>query len=388
MEVALDRSGKAALEAEGLEALAVEISEGIALCRAGRIDWASPRLAEIFGHTSVDDLIDVPLARFLVDLGEGMPGNGQVGAWRCGVVGLTDLGRTVRVVCRALDGMGKSRELFILREETQAAKVQSELLRVSRALRDSNSELATLREQASRTVSERRDLFNIVSHELRTPVTVISGYHRLLLSGEGGELTERQRGFLSSSDESCRRLDDFIGSLLDASHEGTVEHSLNTAVCSIHQTIADVSRFLEPLVAERGLRLDQEFDEKAGWAHFDATRIEQVLTNLMNNAIRYATEGGDISVATRRLIVSGREVVEVAVEDDGPGVSVADRERIFEPYVRASSESGAGGLGLGLAISKRIVAAHGGCMAVTDARRGGSRFTFTLPAADQAQEAS
>jgi two-component system sensor kinase ParS len=81
-------------------------------------------------------------------------------------------------------------------------------------------------------------------------------------------------------------------------------------------------------------------------------------------------------------------MVEVAVEDDGPGVSVADRERIFEPYVRASSESGAGGLGLGLAISKRIVAAHGGCMAVTDARRGGSRFTFTLPAADQAQEAS
>jgi signal transduction histidine kinase len=78
---------------------------------------------------------------------------------------------------------------------------------------------------------------------------------------------------------------------------------------------------------------------------------------------------------------TGRHLVEVAVSDDGPGIAAQDRERIFEPYVRAGDGSKAGGLGLGLAICKRIVEAHGTTILMTDSPGGGSRFSFTLPAA-------
>jgi signal transduction histidine kinase len=113
-------------------------------------------------------------------------------------------------------------------------------------------------------------------------------------------------------------------------------------------------------------------------------RVEQVLTNLIENAIKHAPPGGVIEVASRRLPPTheGRPFVEVAVSDEGPGVSEADRERIFEAYVQACEQSRAGGLGLGLAVCKRLVEAHGGSIAVTERPGGGSRFVFTLPAAD------
>ena len=92
------------------------------------------------------------------------------------------------------------------------------------------------------------------------------------------------------------------------------------------------------------------------------------------------------SRASEAAAAAGRHFVEVVVSDDGPGIAAQDRERIFEPYVRAGDGSRAGGLGLGLAICKRIVEAHGGTILLTDAPGGGSRFSFTLPAAAPATD--
>ncbi len=114
-----------------------------------------------------------------------------------------------------------------------------------------------------------------------------------------------------------------------------------------------------------------------------------MLTNLIGNAIKYAQPGGSIEISTRPVTYDAgggeRPGVEVAVADDGPGVLLSDRERIFEAYVRAGEGSRAGGLGLGLAICKRIVDAHGGRIRVTDRENApGARFSFTLPAAGSA----
>jgi signal transduction histidine kinase len=100
--------------------------------------------------------------------------------------------------------------------------------------------------------------------------------------------------------------------------------------------------------------------------------------NLLANAIKYARRGGRVRVAS--CSADGARV-EVRVEDDGPGVAPEDRERIFEPYVRAGEGRRAGGLGLGLAICKRIVEAHGGTIGVSDRPGGGSVFAFSLPTA-------
>ena len=126
------------------------------------------------------------------------------------------------------------------------------------------------------------------------------------------------------------------------------------------------------------LRILLAVDADANRARFDRTRVEQILTNLLGNAIRYSPREGTIEVATRSLRRDGRRFVEVSVSDQGPGVPAADRERVFEPYVQAG-ESRRGGLGLGLAICRRLAEAHGGAIGVEPAPSGGARFAFTLP---------
>jgi two-component system sensor histidine kinase KdpD len=113
-------------------------------------------------------------------------------------------------------------------------------------------------------------------------------------------------------------------------------------------------------------------------------RIEQVLTNLLGNAVRYAKRQGTLELSTRALPADaeGRRLIEVCVADDGPGVAPGDRARIFEPYVQADADGRSGGLGLGLAICRRLVEAHGGTIGVRERQGGGASFHFTLPVAE------
>ena len=105
------------------------------------------------------------------------------------------------------------------------------------------------------------------------------------------------------------------------------------------------------------------------------------------NAIKFGKSGGVIRISPARINAAGHCFIEVAVIDQGPGVASHDRDRIFEPYVRAARDSEAGGLGLGLAICRRIVEAHGGAITASDEPGGGSRFSFTLPAVVREREA-
>src|SRR5262249_37687257 len=127
--------------------------------------------------------------------------------------------------------------------------------------------------------------------------------------------------------------------------------------------------------AERGLTLRVALG--AGEARCDQRRIEQVLVNLVGNAVKYARAGGVIEITTRAL--GPRGGVEVSVGDDGPGIPAPDRERVFEPYVQLGDRRTAGGVGLGLAICRRLVEAHGGRIHVEERAGGGCQFVFTLP---------
>lgn len=219
-----------------------------------------------------------------------------------------------------------------------------------------------------------------MSHELRTPLAVIAGFNKLLLSERVGALNPEQRQFVSECERACARLDAFIHQLIEAEGEPAGERPLELHEGSLAGTIEGVALFLRPLLEERGLRIELRLDPAAEVARFHALRLEQVLTNLIGNALRYSPPGGRIEVATRRAAgEDGEPQVEVAVSDDGPGVAPADRQRIFEPWVRGRERHDAG-LGLGLAICRRIVEAHGGRIGVAEVPSGGSRFHFTLPA--------
>ena len=250
------------------------------------------------------------------------------------------------------------------------------------ALCEVRSELAAVREQMDRQLAERAQLLEVVSHELRTPVTVISGYNRLLLADEAGALSSEQRAFLEESQKSCKRLDAFIGNLLDASRDAFSGPSPQLRDGSLEVAISSVLRFMAPLLEARALQVEVAVAPDAVRAQFDAGRIEQVLTNLLGNAVKYAKPGGRVEVATTRVERGGHECVEISVSDDGLGVAEEHRRRIFQPYVRVDRDHQAGGLGLGLAICQRIVEEHGGVIALTAAPWGGCRFAFTLLASD------
>jgi signal transduction histidine kinase len=262
-------------------------------------------------------------------------------------------------------------------------RLRDELLRVKRELHEARLEMAALRERVRSVADERDELFNLVAHELRTPVTVISGYNKLLLGEDRGALNDEQRNFLIESNKSCKRVDAFIQDLLEATHGGTVEQSLSKGCHSLSGLISGVSSFMRPLLDEKQIRVDLMLGGGAELAHFDPLRIEQVLTNLVGNAIKYSKPQGVIRLESRRLEGAEPGFVEVVVADQGPGIAPADRERVFAPYVRAPGAYVGGGLGLGLAICRRIVDAHGGSISVCEQPGGGSRFSFTLPAAER-----
>jgi len=373
-------------EIAALRAVAERLGEGLLEVRGGRVVFASGPAVRILGLASPDALVGRSLdSLFETPFDAAAAAAGPVErVVRSGLAGgeAQVLDEDIGVEIRTIRDCPEHGMLLALLDVSEQRRLQSELARVARALHGANRDLAASAERARREAHEREELLTVMSHEFRTPVTVIAGYARLLLSEKVGPLNDEQRRFLNESAKSCQRLSGFIGNLLEAAREVGGERPLEVCEMGLASTIEGVATFLKPLLDEHRLTLGFALDARDPRARFDPLRVEQVLTNLLGNAIKYAPAGSAVEIATRTLQEGGREMVEIAVADEGPGVPAADRERIFEAYVRAGEASRAGGLGLGLAICRRIVEAHGGRIAVTPRPGGGSRFAFTLPAAE------
>lgn len=375
-------SGPAGAEiAEIAKRLAAAAGEGLLLIRDGRIDGITPRLLEMANLGSASAWTGAELAEAFGDTGGGIPELGATRAVECALRRADGPSRIV--ICQPVwsDDDGAS-GAWLIQDVTHLRTVEQELLRAEKDLHRVNRALISLQERLRAQQAEREELLTVVSHELRTPVTVIGGFNRLLLTEEVGPLTEEQRGFLEESAKSCDRLNTFIGNLLEASLQTEGGEVLEVCYGSLAGIIDHVVGLLRPLLEERDLELRVDVAPDASRARFDRLRVEQIVTNLLGNAIKYSSPGGSIEIETRRPPTrsrSERRFIELRVSDRGPGVEQEDRERIFEPYVRVGNESSAGGLGLGLAICKRLVEAHGGTIAVSDRPGGGARFSFTLP---------
>lgn len=241
--------------------------------------------------------------------------------------------------------------------------------------------IAELESELARQGRVRTELVHLVAHELRTPITVMTGFGRLLRqSDESGRFSEQQRHFIDETLKACRRLDRFVDDLLAAGAQSGTPLSVEIVESDLHETIRGQLAALAPLLDERRIRLDLALASDLDRFAFDPRRVEQVITNLMTNAIRYGRSRGRIRIATSlQRDDSGKEVVAICVEDDGPGIPEQDRERLFAPYVRGEACAGPEGLGIGLAICRRIALAHGGAISVDRGALGGARFVFSLP---------
>lgn len=212
------------------------------------------------------------------------------------------------------------------------------------------------------------------SHELRTPLTSVQMGVHLLLEGAVGELTESQTEVLQACREDCVRLERLMRDLLDLSKLEAGENHPQLAAVRASELIMTAVERLRPQTEAKGLRLQITAPPDLPSVLADRGQIERVVTNLIGNAMRHTLSGGKISVAATPR---AGEVV-VAVADTGGGIPAEHLPRIFDKFMQVPGAP-SGGAGLGLAISKQIVEAHGGQISVESEVNRGTTFTFTLP---------
>jgi signal transduction histidine kinase len=215
-----------------------------------------------------------------------------------------------------------------------------------------------------------------MSHELRTPLNAILGYTELILDNIYGEVSGKVREVMSRLEISGRHLLALINDVLDLSKIEAGQLTLSLSEYSMQDVVQTVFTGVEALAAEKGLALKTTVVPDLPTGYGDDRRLNQVLLNLVGNAIKF-TETGEVDIEVKTLD-NGFLVV---VSDTGPGIPPTDQAKIFEEFhqVDNTSTRKKGGTGLGLSISKRIVEMHGGRIWVDSTPGKGSIFSFTIP---------
>jgi len=225
----------------------------------------------------------------------------------------------------------------------------------------------------------KNSFLGMAAHDLRTPIGQIHGFLKLLANGRFGEVTDAQRGIYDKLMRKCEHQMDMLNDLLDIS-------AIESGNLNLRPELVD----LKPLLREQcdeyqihadeksiDLRLDLSPEDYPAQIEVDSRRLQQILSNLLTNAIKYSPSGSTITIRSSR---NGANVV-FAVEDEGPGIPEKEQSRIFQEFGRTSVQSTGGekSTGLGLAIVKRLVEAHGGEVGFESRAGEGSTFYFTLP---------
>lgn len=233
----------------------------------------------------------------------------------------------------------------------------------------------TVRDTRRRKETERlgKIFLSALSHELQTPIAVIKGFAGLLSDPEVELGPEQAREKAAVILEESERLQKMIRQMLEATSIQAGGIRICPEAVDLQELLARTLRRLEPLARARSVQMESRLPEGLPPARADATRIEQVLTNLLENALKHGA-GGRVVVEVEAL---DREL-RVRVTDRGPGIPAQDRQRIFGFFERGA-ETRARGSGLGLFIAKALVEAHGGRIGVEAGPEGGACFYFTLP---------
>src|SRR5438874_7860255 len=233
------------------------------------------------------------------------------------------------------------------------------------------------------------------AHELKTPLAVIKGYYDLLLAGSLGRLTDKQRDILEESKDSCERLVRLVSMFLNYSALESGKLVLQLRENDLRDCLDELSKRWSEAFQRKGVKLDANIDPSIPTFRFDYQKVQQVAANLLDNALKHTPSGGTVElraaphfwerrVATmmpieerRRFRLPRPNSAEVSVKDSGVGIPAEHHQEIFEDFVRVDRNTS--GMGLGLAIAKRLIQAHRGKIWVESDPGGGSRFTFLLP---------
>jgi signal transduction histidine kinase len=269
----------------------------------------------------------------------------------------------------------------------RAAVQQS--LELQQALRQSNLQLESrVRERTAQlrmALAKLNDLNQLkadfvasVSHELRTPLTILTGYVEMLANESLGTLNDDQAQALRAASTASKRLRTLIEDLLQFSESSMGAISLNLASISLVEPVRQAIDQTREKAGAKRVRLEADLPVKLPAVNADAQKIAWVIGELLENAVKFTPLGGLVKVQ----VVAGATQLSVAVVDTGIGIPAERIEETFEPFhqLDGSMERKYGGTGIGLALARRIIEAHGSTIEVRSNLGKGSCFTFTLPA--------
>ncbi|HEU4749286.1 MAG TPA: HAMP domain-containing sensor histidine kinase, partial [Gemmatimonadaceae bacterium] len=247
-------------------------------------------------------------------------------------------------------------------------------------------DLALVLQRSAEAANKAKTAFlGAMSHELRTPLNAIGGYIEILDMGLRGPVTERQHADFVRVKTNQEHLALLITEILTFARIGSGRVSYNLIDIKACETIRQAVELVEPLFGQKGLTFDGISGNESLLAHADPERVKQILVNLLSNAIKFTPAGGHISADCG----TNQEFVTIRVSDTGSGIDEAKHETIFEPFMQLHEglPDRAGGVGLGLAISRDLARAMKGDLTVESAEGKGARFTLSLPRGGEGEPA-
>ena len=254
-------------------------------------------------------------------------------------------------------------------------------------LQKNYEQLATVNSKLRELDKLKSQFLSVATHELRTPLSVILGYNSMLAESLDDRLSAEEKETMRESIGACKRLIRLVNSMLDISQIESGKMRMNYSSADLRRVITGVVALFQHESRAKQIRLGTEVPSRLPKVVADAERIEQVLVNLIGNALKFTPPGGSVTISVRHL--AERNAVQVSVRDTGIGVAPEDRETIFDEFSqiqRQMANRHREGSGLGLAIAKRIVEAHQGSLDVLSQPGRGSTFFFTIPVNSREQK--
>jgi signal transduction histidine kinase len=353
---------------EGLEDAVILLerdpAEGTRVAEAW-ISGANPALERMIGRPAAE-IVGRSLSELIVTP-EGAPARVLEGPLRL---------RDVRGDLRPVAVAALAPRLLLVRDLERERRLEREVWRLSAAREGSGDRPRLLGTELLGT-----ELLGMVEHEMRTAATVIRGYTRMLLEERSGPLNDEQRRYLAESGRATERISRLLDDLLELE---ALERPAALRVVRKPIRLHDVARAAEreaiPLLAAREQRLEMSLAADCDAVQGDPAQLQQVVVNLIANAAKFAPAGSVVSIDTQVEEHPGGDRFALAIADLGPGVDPAEAESIFEAFARgrAAAEGQAAGVGLGLALCRKILDAHGGEIHAVP-RRPGGLFRLSIP---------
>jgi signal transduction histidine kinase len=256
-----------------------------------------------------------------------------------------------------------------IERELQEKLVRGEREKTSRSLKEREEELRILRK-----IDQLKDEFiGLVSHELRTPLTVILGALNTIMTEEDRLSRKDIKQLIGDAYYEAETLSDILANLLELARAQANRLQINEEPVNIRETIDTVVKKMSQQILPRQVNI---VCEKSITVNADRVRLQRILHNLLDNAVKYSSSGNKIEVLVKKL---NNEVL-IGVKDRGIGIPSELQGKLFEPFQRLEQQNNkATGTGLGLVVCRRLVEAHGGRMWVESQPGQGSTFQFTLP---------